>query len=167
MAGFTQAWTKRFFVVNWRSLEEPRSAKLGLSHFYSEFFSLSWVTLNFKGLLVVGAPDILIHCSHCCLQSKSIFCFHAGFRIFLKSFYFMHFLLFFDFVSLSSPGSLPRWVQVQGEFAPQQLQCLRVSGLQRLLHCTQQAWPHQEGQQGYHCHDCNALPTQNMTSKDC
>lgn len=69
-------------------------------------------------------------------------------------------------VSLSSPESLPWRVQVQGELAREQLQRLRVSGLQRLLHSTQQAWPHEEGQQGHHCHDCNALPTPNMMSEN-
>ncbi|XP_056908430.1 fibroblast growth factor 4B-like isoform X1 [Takifugu flavidus] len=77
------------------------------------------------------------------------------------------------YVAMNSRGrlygtvdSLPRRVQVQGEPAGQQLQRLRVAGLQRLLHRAQQAWPRQEGQQGHHCHDCNALPPQNMTSKD-
>lgn len=70
------------------------------------------------------------------------------------------------FLSLSSAVSLPWRVQVQGELAPKQLQRLWVSGVQRLLHSTQQAWPCEEGQQGHHCHDCNALPTPNMTSKD-
>lgn len=61
-----------------------------------------------------------------------------------------------------SPDSLPRWVQVQGEFAPEQLQRLRVSGLQRVLHSTEQAWPCEEGQQSHYCHDCNTLLTTNM-----
>lgn len=68
-------------------------------------------------------------------------------------------------LSPSAADSLPWRVQVQGEFAPKQLQRLRVSGVQRLLHSTQQAWPREEGQQGYHCHDCDTLPTPNMTSK--
>ncbi|XP_013766777.1 fibroblast growth factor 4B-like isoform X1 [Pundamilia nyererei] len=76
------------------------------------------------------------------------------------------------FVAMNSRGrlygtvdSLPRRMQVQGELAREQLQRLRVSGLQRILHRTQQAWPREEGQQGHNCHDCNALPTPNMTSK--
>ncbi|RVE72351.1 hypothetical protein OJAV_G00061090 [Oryzias javanicus] len=59
--------------------------------------------------------------------------------------------------------SLPRRVQVQGEPAPQQLQRLRVSGVQRILHRAEQARPREEGQQGHDCHDCDALLTPNMT----
>ncbi|XP_058500964.1 fibroblast growth factor 6-like isoform X1 [Solea solea] len=74
------------------------------------------------------------------------------------------------FVAMNSRGrlygtvdSLPRRVQVQGEHARQQLQRLRVSALQRLLHCAQQARPREEGQPGHHCHDCDALPAPDMT----
>ncbi|XP_035011926.1 fibroblast growth factor 6 isoform X1 [Hippoglossus stenolepis] len=77
------------------------------------------------------------------------------------------------FVAMNSRGRLygtvdilPRRVQVQGEPAREQLQRLRVSGLQRLLHSTEQARPREEGQQGHHGHDCDALPTPNMTSKN-
>lgn len=66
-------------------------------------------------------------------------------------------------VSLFPPDSLPWRVQVQGELAPQQLQRLRVPGLQRILHSTEQAWPREEGQQSHNCHDCDALPTPNLT----
>lgn len=70
-------------------------------------------------------------------------------------------------LSVSPPAdSLPRRVQVQGELAPQQLQRLRVSGLQGLLHRAEQAWPREEGQQGHHCHDCHALPTPDMMKEN-
>ncbi|KAM9815923.1 fibroblast growth factor 6-like isoform 2-T2 [Syngnathus typhle] len=63
-------------------------------------------------------------------------------------------------------NSLPRRVQVPRADAPQQLQRLRVAGVQRLLRGAQQARPRQEGQQGHHCHDCDAFPTPNITSPE-
>lgn len=156
------------------------------------YISIKWIPI-FKGanvihllkwLLLLGDCTkiyiVKINFSHCCaylnlalyccallrifLKSLLMFCYHS-FK--LQKVYFLSSSLKFTLsVSLSSPDSLPWRVQVQGELAPKQLQRLWVSGLQRLLHSTQQAWPSEEGQQGHHCHDCNALPTQNMMSKN-